>query len=291
MSRAGWRGLPALAVAVAVVFPTLAGAATQVGQTFDAPFGCTADGTAVQSGSPGGQYAAPFAGVITSWSHEAGASPPQLKLKVARPLGGNDFMIVGDSPLESPVPGQLNTFANVRISVQAGDVIGRYAATSGGGCAGSGAGYVHHGFAGDPPPGTSATFTGPFGGNPLNFSATLEPDADNDGFGDETQDSCPADPSKQDCVPPDTTIVRGPKAKTKKTRATFEFTSAEAGATFECKLDDIIGFAPCGSPITLKVAKGRHNFEVRAVDAAKNADPTPASLDWKVKKKHRKKRK
>jgi hypothetical protein len=33
------------------------------------------------------------------------------------------------------------------------------------------------------------------------------------------------------------------------------------------------------------VKKGKHTFEVRAVDAAGNVDPTPASDTWKRKKK------
>jgi hypothetical protein len=36
----------------------------------------------------------------------------------------------------------------------------------------------------------------------LNVSATIEPDADKDGFGDETQDGCPTDPTQQlPCAP------------------------------------------------------------------------------------------
>jgi hypothetical protein len=34
------------------------------------------------------------------------------------------------------------------------------------------------------------------------ISATVEPDADHDGFGDETQDKCPTDPSTQGTCPP-----------------------------------------------------------------------------------------
>jgi len=44
-------------------------------------------------------------------------------------------------------------------------------------------------FSGDPSPGDTKTFT-PLDGQLLDVSATLEPDADNDGFGDETQDKC-----------------------------------------------------------------------------------------------------
>jgi hypothetical protein len=104
------------------------------------------------------------------------------------------------------------------------------------------------------------------------------------------------------CEPPDTNapetqITKGPKDKLKlkkgkkKAKATFEFTGtdARAVASFQCSLDGG-PFEPCASPDTEKVKKGKHEFEVRAVDAAGNVDPTPASDDWKVKRKKKKKK-
>ena len=122
------------------------------------------------------------------------------------------------------------------------------------------------------------------------MSASLEADADDDGFGDETQDAAPAiPPSAQapcDRLAPDTTIGAGPKDKTKKKQATFEFSGVDARALagFECSLDDG-PFASCTSPYTVKVKKGKHVFSVRAIDAAGNVDASPASDAWKVKKK------
>lgn len=87
-----------------------------------------------------------------------------------------------------------------------------------------------------------------------------------------------------DLIAPETTISKGPKAKMKRKRATFEFVSSEAGSRFECQLDGK-GFAPCNSPHSVRVKKGKHVLAVRAIDAAGNADPTPASRSWKVKRK------
>jgi hypothetical protein len=56
-----------------------------------------------------------------------------------------------------------------------------------------------------------------------------------------------------------------------------------AGATFQCKLDKG-SFAPCISPKTYKVKKGKHTFSVEAVGPA-GTDPTPATFSFKVKKK------
>lgn len=69
--------------------------------------------------------------------------------------------------------------------------------------------------------------------------------------------------------------------------ATFEFTSTEPGSTFMCALD-VIGtisrrFVPCASPKTYSnLGDGTHTFKVLAVDAAGNADPTPAARTWTV---------
>ena len=97
-------------------------------------------------------------------------------------------------------------------------------------------------------------------------------------------------PADGDTTPPDTAIAKGPKKKTKKKQAKFEFsgTDARAVAGFQCSLDGG-AFAACTSPHTVKVKKGKHTFSVRATDQADNVDATPASQSWKVKKKKKKK--
>ena len=89
-----------------------------------------------------------------------------------------------------------------------------------------------------------------------------------------------------DTAPPDTQITKRPKDKTKKKTATFEFTATEP-STFQCLLDNKQTFKPCTSPTTVRVKKGKHNFAVFATDAAGNVDGSPATDDWKVKKKKR----
>jgi hypothetical protein len=116
----------------------------------------------------------------------------------------------------------------------------------------------------------------------VNVSAVVEPDCDSDGFGDETQD--------QDilaCGIPNTTITAGPKDKTKKKQATFEFSADIPGSTFECRLD-AAAFQPCSSPFSVTVKKGRHSFQVQAKSAFGGTDGSPATDDWKVKKKKKK---
>jgi len=149
----------------------------------------------------------------------------------------------------------------------------------------------------DVPDGTTAPPNGTLTGE-LFYNADVEPDADNDGFGDETQDGCVGQSGPEggcptaappDTNPPNTSITGQPKAKTKKKQATFEFTSTEPGSSFECSLNGA-SFTSCTSPLALKGKKGKNSFAVRAKDAAGNVDPTPATFDWKVKKKKKKKK-
>jgi Trypsin len=95
--------------------------------------------------------------------------------------------------------------------------------------------------------------------------------------------------SSCDATPPNGFISKAPKRKTKKKRTKIEF-GADEPATFDCVLDGKEQFKACTSPMTIRVKKGRHTFEVTATDAAGNADPSPETAKWKVKKKKRKKR-
>ena len=88
--------LLAVPAALAVVLPSPASAAVTIGATFD-PGTSSCGNFLLQSVSPANSYAAPFDGVITSWSYQASGESGQLKLKVADPEGGNVFSVVGES--------------------------------------------------------------------------------------------------------------------------------------------------------------------------------------------------
>jgi hypothetical protein len=181
--------------------PSSALAGTTIGQTFvpDSGYGT---GVYLQSVTPAEQYSAPSSGVITSWSFRADPTVSAfIKLKVARSAGGDDFTIVGESPIKNPVLDTLNTYA-VRIPVKAGDFLGLYNDTNNAVLSRDQLGYGYHFSApGDLPPSASpVTLLGPFGpptGVQFDVSAVLEADCDGDKFGDETQD---ADTSS--CNPP-----------------------------------------------------------------------------------------
>jgi large repetitive protein len=85
-----------------------------------------------------------------------------------------------------------------------------------------------------------------------------------------------------DTAAPETTIDSGPTDPTSETSATFTFSSSEGSSSFECSLDGA-AFTSCTSPASYSgLAPGSHTFEVRAIDAAGNVDPSPASYAWSV---------
>jgi hypothetical protein len=85
-----------------------------------------------------------------------------------------------------------------------------------------------------------------------------------------------------DATAPETEITSGPTGPTNSATGAFEFSSNEDGSTFECKLDTG-AFEPCTSPKEYAgLSEGAHAFEVRAEDAAGNADATPAARSWQV---------
>ena len=85
-----------------------------------------------------------------------------------------------------------------------------------------------------------------------------------------------------DQTSPDTSILSGPNALTASSSATFDFSSNEAGVTYECSVDGG-GFAACADPVTFTgLAEGSHTLSVRAKDSAGNLDGSPATWSWSV---------
>jgi hypothetical protein len=88
-------------------------------------------------------------------------------------------------------------------------------------------------------------------------------------------------PPVTDTIAPRTRILHAPPHRAHGRQASFRFAADEAGARFECRLDRR-PFRPCRSPWRRQVAAGRHVFQVRAIDAAGNADPSPARYVWRL---------
>ena len=204
------RTIPVVAIAATALMavPSGAGAATQIGETF-APVGptpCAANHTRLQTESVGDSYVVPTDGVITQWNTLAPAAPTPMSFKVGRPVSGITYTIIGEStPLVTPVAGILNSYFT-RIPVKAGDVLGNYTQNQVNSCGRDAAGFTSRRstIPGDIKPPTTTDYILPFVFQ-LDLSALLEADCDNDGFGDETQDT-----DLSSCAPPPPGTPPGP---------------------------------------------------------------------------------
>ena len=99
----------------------------------------------------------------------------------------------------------------------------------------------------------------------------VAPDAGPDGGGD----------GPVDTEAPDTMIDAGPDMFSRNGQATFQFSSDDPSARFECRIDREVA-QPCHSPYARSLADGTYSFSVRAIDAAGNGDDTPAERTWTI---------
>jgi Ca2+-binding RTX toxin-like protein len=198
------------AVFATLAAPSAAGAAVSLGQTAAPLRGCGSGAYLIQSATDGPpSYAVPSGpyGVITSWrfqGYSAGAGPGTGRLFVWRPTAApNQFIYVDSTRPEIFAGGVVSTFAT-RLPVQVGDILGMVAPEP---CLlgvpGQPAGDQVRYFLSptEPVKGSRQTTTGLLSAERILIAANVEPDSDRDGFGDETQDQCPTNPTTQGPCP------------------------------------------------------------------------------------------
>lgn len=296
MGKLSFRLAGALALALSLVPAADANASVGIGGTAGTGMppslvGCGVDRLYTQKDVGNPSYEVPSAGVITSWSTMGpSSSGGSLALKVVREGPVGTHRVMGTSELQAIALQTLNQF-RTRIEVVGGDRLALWA-TSGAACAfsTSNAGdVISYGGSASANPGVGQDYVTSLSlpNYRINVSAQLEPDADGDGYGDESQDACPAEPLAHDLpcdrTPPETTITEVPervKAKGRNVKVKISFISSEPGASFRCKLD--AKSSACASPFIAKVKRGAHQFSVVATDLTGNADPTPAKADFTV---------
>lgn len=233
-------GLSALLTAVAglvLAAPSSSFGATTLGQTFVPMVGNTCNGgpdwEVIQTGRASGpSYAAPTAGVLTSWSYEAGVQQTTLTMRAFHPTGTpHEYKVIADAGLLQVVPPSsgLHTFGT-RVPVEAGDLVGIHSTTGICGSFGAPGDTYDYRFGTATPVGTSNPYT--MGSGFIeDIAARLEPDADHDLYGDETQDQCPTNAATQGPCP----VTPVTTAKKKKCKKKKHKRSAESAKKKKCK--------------------------------------------------------
>jgi hypothetical protein len=88
-----------------------------------------------------------------------------------------------------------------------------------------------------------------------------------------------------DHTPPTASLTSHPVDPAPGTTSSFRYSSNEAGPKFECRLVPVeAGFSACNAQpkVYSKLADGDYEFDVRAIDAAGNVQPTPTAFAWTV---------
>jgi hypothetical protein len=138
-------------------------------------------------------YVSPMSGVITRWELASGSQGNEVRLRVLRPREPAGSFSGQGTSLRRVTEGGLNTFTGERVAVETGDSIG----------IDDGAGLFYTTGVSNALVRQWSPFLADAGGSSapqdsragysLQMHADIEPDADGDRFGDETQDGCPGD--------------------------------------------------------------------------------------------------
>jgi hypothetical protein len=241
---------------------------------------------------------------------------PSLKLGPAPPtLEGTDPASPGASTTPS-ILGQADPETEVKIYTTS-DCSGEQAAGPGGEAAGGGgAELADPGIPVSVAPGSTTSFyataeaegvvsgcagpiqyiqstqsppPGPEPGPDPNPGTGTEADPGTGGGGGSTPGGTSTKPPKThsggvEYVVPETRITFGPSFKTRRRTAVFRFldASGQPGTRFICKIDRR-SWRSCGSPQKVKgLARGKHAFKVKAVNAVGVWQPSPATHRFKV---------
>jgi uncharacterized repeat protein (TIGR01451 family) len=199
---------------------------------------------------------APFGGVVVRWRVKTGGPTTGLALRALRSAGGNAYTGAATSESQNTSQAGIATFAS-RMPVTAGDVIGldippgsvKVAAT---------ASTAIYNF--NPPLGTTAHSPSKQGGanQEVLVNADIEHDVDGDGWGDETQDLCPADASRHSACLANlsTSVTPNPAPLTVGRTLTFTIKVANEGPSPAQAVDLVVNLPFSATPLQVKAGRG-----------------------------------
>jgi len=235
-------------------------AATQAGNSCVGNDGTSGATLMNLSNAPGNPLPAtiPSSGVISKWTFnvtsEIESGIYSQALKIFRATGApQQYQVIGESA-QGSLSGGLNTFLT-RIPVRAGDLIGNNGLFAGKPfviyCETGDPGDRFGVFDGNPTPGSIATTVVEEEGLQVPITVFVEPDSDNDGYGDETQDACPQSAALQTPCPP---VTLSSSTQVKKGSVTVIVTSSTAAPV------TVKGVAKLGKGKKAKLNGGTQNL-------------------------------
>lgn len=256
------------------------------------------DALYIQRAVRGASTAAPFDGVVVRW-RVLTRNTSDYGIRVVGPTTGSSFKVLGSSATEhvafapSPTIGGITTF-QTRLPIPAGGYVGLATASmsqpeSVFPSPASTLAKLHDGL-----DGTVYNESGAISTQELAYDADIEPDADHDGYGDITQDSCPRTALEHDgqCPvidvfpPPTTPKITGLEIVPKKFRVKAKGASAKLKLTLSRQAAVAFGIEAkkaCGGKGKGKKARCKPSFHVvqtitQMLPAGQDAVPYGARL-------------
>ncbi|TML03394.1 MAG: DUF11 domain-containing protein [Actinobacteria bacterium] len=199
---------------------------------------------------------APFDGVVVHWSVKSGSAASGLALRALRPAGTNSYTGAATSEQQSMSQAGTTTFAS-HMAVKAGDILGLDDRTAGGAkiAATSTTTAV---FVFGAPIGSFTATPSKQANRELLMNADIEHDADGDGYGDETQDLCPDDPTRHTaCLSNLSVSVRPDPAPLTVGRVlTFTIKVSNAGPSTAQDVGLVVNLPFSATPLQVRAGRG-----------------------------------
>jgi hypothetical protein len=191
------------------------------------PGACPENTTYIGTGvSSGPDFLANNPGVVTSFAMNSPSGPaPTVVLEVFQPdpaTSATNFIArQKDITRTLATPNAINFFTGLHLPIEAEETVGLFippGQASGNSCLGGTVSSAdkYDAVAGDPSLNSSVAFAPPASNVRVNLAAIVEPDADHDTFGDETQDKCVGAAGPLDGCPAPTSTTSTTKKKCKK---------------------------------------------------------------------------
>jgi Domain of unknown function DUF11 len=214
---------------------------------------CTAFTGDDSSGAP--SAVVPADGVVVRWRVKTGGTASGLALRALRSAGTGSYTGVATSDPQNVTSAGTTTFA-ARMPVEAGDIIGLDDGTGGAKVAASATATAIYAFS--PPLGSFAHIPTTQHNRELLVNADIEPDVDGDGYGDETQDLCPSDPTRHTTCLSNLSVsaTPAPAPLTVGRPLTFTIKVSNAGPSTAQDVGLVVNFPFSATPLQARAGRG-----------------------------------